>query len=280
MEINRIVAGIDLGPDTEKVLAYAAAFAGISGASVNLIYALDYLITPPAYLIPYVEGEKSAAAGKMGTWEKLLNDAGVRTRKDVISGRLCEAFESAVKARGADMLVVGFGTHALRRSSSEKLIKGIGIPTLVAKGDKTGSAKIGSVAVRDILCPVDFSEASDRALEAASQLTIAFSSQLKVLHVLPVSVIMEKLTPLKDRAMKELMGQARDRLDRLQPGPETESIIDEGEPYRRIASFASERDIDLIVMGARGQSPIKNISIGSVTEAVLKSSPCPVLIIR
>ncbi|MCK7503018.1 MAG: universal stress protein [Desulfobacterales bacterium] len=44
-------------------------------------------------------------------------------------------------------------------------------------------------------------------------------------------------------------------------------------------SFAG-KDTDLIVMGARGLSYIGGILLGSVSEAVLKSSPCPVVIVR
>ncbi len=57
-------------------------------------------------------------------------------------------------------------------------------------------------------------------------------------------------------------------------------IIHEGEPDKRIVSFSRENDIDLLVMGARGLGFIKGMLIGSVTDAVLKSSPCPVLVIH
>ncbi len=57
-------------------------------------------------------------------------------------------------------------------------------------------------------------------------------------------------------------------------------VIEAGEPDRRIVSFAKENDIDLIVMGARGLGLIKGMLIGGVTDAVLKSSPCPVLVIH
>jgi nucleotide-binding universal stress UspA family protein len=55
-------------------------------------------------------------------------------------------------------------------------------------------------------------------------------------------------------------------------------IMDQGEPHKRIVALAKEKDIDLIVMGARGLGLIKGMLIGSVTDAVLKSSPCPVLV--
>jgi len=56
--------------------------------------------------------------------------------------------------------------------------------------------------------------------------------------------------------------------------------VEEGEPDRRIVSYAKEKDVDLIVIGARGLGRIEGMLIGSVTDAVLKSAPCPVLVIH
>lgn len=100
----------------------------------------------------------------------------------------------------------------------------------------------------------------------------------------PGHILKEKIGILndRDRAMHELSEEAKDRLseflsvsDIREPG-----IIDEGKPERRIVSFSKESDIDLIVMGARGLGLIEGMIIGSVTDAVLKSSPCPVLVIH
>jgi nucleotide-binding universal stress UspA family protein len=82
--------------------------------------------------------------------------------------------------------------------------------------------------------------------------------------------------------MQELKKEAKEKLENLQekyhlsdPG-----IIDEGEPDKKIVSFAVENNIDLIVMGARGFGFIKGMLIGSVTDAVLKSSHCPVFVVH
>jgi len=59
-----------------------------------------------------------------------------------------------------------------------------------------------------------------------------------------------------------------------------EGIILIGEPYKEIVSNAAENDMDLIIMGARGLGLIEGILLGSVTDAVLRSSPCPVIIVH
>ena len=282
--MEKILAGIDLGPDTGKVLAYASFFAKGLGASLHVLHVIDFLVTPPAYLNRYMEEEKKSAEEKFLVWRNRLREAGVTPVMEVVVGRLQESFHSEIEKLNAGMLVLGFQSHALRRSSSEKLIKSLEMPMLVVKGKKAGSAGIGSVGVRKILCPVDFSEASKKALKAASEIAGVFSSEIEVVHVLPSHVIKEKMVPGEgmDRLTEELSGQARNSLIDFLAGSGIgkEGVIKEGEPHQEIVSLASGNDVDLIVMGARGRSFIGGTLIGSVTDAVLRSSPCPVLVMH
>jgi nucleotide-binding universal stress UspA family protein len=283
MKLEKILAGIDFGKDTESVLAYAAYFAKIFDATLHLQYVIDYIVTPPTYLTPYIEEEKRIAEKEFSNLQKQLTDADIKTVTGVIVGRLHESFEAALKKTKADMLALGFISHALRRSSSEKLIKGLQLPILVVRGEKAESAKSGTIQIRKILCPSDFSEISKKALNMAIQLKDMFSSKLDVLHVCPDYVIKKmKTSEARDRAMRELHERAREKLAAYlsEFNMEEAGIIHEGDPYKRIISFSRENDIDLLVMGARGLGFIKGMLIGSVTDAVLKSSPCPVLVIH
>ena len=284
MRIERILAGIDMEQDTEKVLAYAAFFAHSLSAPLHLLYVMDYLVTPPTYLSRYMEEEKKIAEKKFLPWEKRLHDEGVNSRMEIIVGRLHESFSAVIHREKAGMLVLGFRHHTFRRSSSEGLIKGLEMPMLVVKGEKAGASTIGSVKIRKILCPTDFSGTSRKALEAAKELKDIFSSEMEVIHVFPGHAIGKKMETWedKDRAVEELSMQATEELKRFlsNAGLDKEGRVVEGEPHKRIASFSSENDIDLIVIGARGLSFIEGMLIGSVTDAVLKSSPCPVLVIH
>jgi nucleotide-binding universal stress UspA family protein len=284
MKIDRVLAGIDFGPSTEIVTAYASFFAKGMGAALTLLYVIDYLVTPPAYLALYIEEEKKVAEEKFAILKKRFKDDGIKTETEVIVGRLRESFDMAVEKTNADMLILGFISHALRRSSSEKLIKGLQMPMLVVRGEKAESARKGSVKIRRILCPTDFSEASKKALKVASELKDIFSAELDVIYVLPNYIIKQKIRKLKDRdkIIQELFEDTRENFKKILSDYNIEKagIIDEGEPYRKIVSFSKEKDVDLIIMGARGLGFIKGMLIGSVTDAVLKSSPCPVLVIH
>jgi nucleotide-binding universal stress UspA family protein len=181
------------------------------------------------------------------------------------------------------MLVLGFMTHTFRRSSSEKLIKGLQIPMLVVRGERAMAVRKGRAAIGRVLCPTDFSEQSLKALKAAMELCDLFSARLDVLHVVHDSAIKTmKMTGEREKALQELRERAQKKLDAFlaENAVRCTGMIEEGEPYEKIVSFAQQNSIDLIVTGARGLGLIEEMLIGSVTDAVLKSSHCPVLVLH
>lgn len=283
MKIEKILAGIDFGKDSESVLAYASHFAKISGATVDLLYVIDYLTTPPAYLSSYIEEEKKIAEKKFEELKKQLSDSGISSNTEIIVGRLQESFEAEAKKKHADMLVLSFISHTLRRSSSEKLIKSLQMPMLVVRGEKAEASKTADIRIRKILCPTDFSDISEAALNIARELKDVFSSKLDVIHI-SSEYGLEKIKTHEDkeRTIQELREKSKSNLDEfLKKNTMWEKvIIGEGKPERKIVAFAAENDTDLIVIGARGLGLIKGMLIGSVTDAILKTSPCPVLVVH
>jgi nucleotide-binding universal stress UspA family protein len=283
MKMQNILAGIDFGEQTGHILAYAALFSEKFRASLHLLHVIDYLITPPAYLDQYIEDEKKVAEERLEAVKLSLSASGIGVKTKVLIGRLQASFETGVERTGADLLVLGFVSHGLRRSSSEKLIKGLQMPMLVVRGSKSDVASAGSLSIRKILCPVDFSDISKQALEISRELAQMFSSDVEIMHVLQDSVIRKmKAFGNKDMAMKDVYELEKGRLKEFLSDSSVgiTGIMDQGEPHKRIVSLAREKDVDLIIMGARGLGFIKGMFIGSVTDAVLKSAPCPVLVIH
>jgi len=284
-----ILSGIDLGPDTEKNLAYTAYFASRTGSAVRLLYIIDYLLTPPAYLASYIEEEKKREEKEMARFEALLVGFAKKTEASVMLGRLHESFIKSIDETSADLVVIGYKTHLLRPSSSERLIKSLAIPMLVVRGKRAEKASPGSVTIRKILCPVDFSENSRKAIIVAKAYAGLFSAELHLLHVIPSHVMKEKweqwINPdEKDsqRFEEELRTEAAAKLSQLvnEYKITDEAEILQGASGQMICSYAEDGAYDMIVVGARGLSYLQEVLIGSTTETVLKSSPCPVLIVH
>lgn len=284
-----IISSIDIGPDTEKIVSYTEYFASKTHATVRLLYVIDYMLTPPSYLTAYIEEEKKREESEMARWKTLLTDRGVKAEYGIVLGRLHESFVKVINETSPDLLVIGYKSHIIRPSSSERLIRSLNIPMLVVRGESAGNASIGSVNIKNILCPVDFSDSSKKAISYAKECASLFSSDLHLIHVIPSHIIKEKWfiwqkLEEKDREKfdETMLSEAKTNLSSLRSeyGIDREGGILQGNPSEMICSLAEGRKYDLIIMGARGLSYLQGIFIGSTTEAVLKSSPCPVLIVH
>jgi nucleotide-binding universal stress UspA family protein len=59
-----------------------------------------------------------------------------------------------------------------------------------------------------------------------------------------------------------------------------EKHLETGSPTDTIISMAQKEHIDLILMGARGVGPMKELLLGSVSHRVLSHASCPVLVVK
>ncbi|TYA55919.1 universal stress protein [Formosa maritima] len=140
--------------------------------------------------------------------------------------------------------------------------------------------------MKKIIVPVDFSEHSEYALEAASMLAKKNNAEILALHMLEISnaVInkadnmkqMESLFFLKlaEKKFEEFLN--KDYLKGLNVTP----IVKHFKVFSEVNDVAKENNVDLIVMGSQGVSGIKEVLIGSNTEKVVRHSEIPVLIIK
>jgi len=146
-------------------------------------------------------------------------------------------------------------------------------------------------AVNRVLVPIDFSPSARAALEYATFLAGKFGAELHVLHVWepPGYVGPDTLALLPVAAGQPGWDQTRTEVRRevehfltksaTRP-PHLDVRVEAGEPSDTILQIAKEGGADLIVMGTHGRTGLSRLLIGSVAEAVLRRSTCPVLTLR
>jgi nucleotide-binding universal stress UspA family protein len=286
-----ILAAVDLGTGTEKVLSYSLwlsqALAGGNG-EITILNVMDYALTPPAYLLPYMEKEEEASGMELKQWADRLKQCGATATVRLAVGMLVKTFSKTIHDFPVTAMVLGHKSHVIRTSSSERLIKSLNVPMLVVRGKKADSASLGSVVIKNILCAVDFSVYSNKALEFAQAISEKNSSGLLIVHILS-SLKLEKsfisLRNLSDEDKKNYLKHAIQEAEKAISSLATvcdtaERIIKIGVPYKAISEIAAERESDLIVIGAQGESSTRGVLLGSIAEALIKSSPCPVMLIR
>lgn len=135
--------------------------------------------------------------------------------------------------------------------------------------------------IHTILCPTDFSRASDEALAVAAGMAEAFKARLLLLHVLDVLPQTDPRDSIQ-MPVEELRGRVQEQLDEFVDhlGVPCDTLVLAGRPGETILRCAHERNAGLIVMSTHGRTGLMRLLMGSVAEHVLHRAPCPVTCVR
>jgi nucleotide-binding universal stress UspA family protein len=145
--------------------------------------------------------------------------------------------------------------------------------------------------IQRILVPVDYSDCSQAALEAAGQIAAAFGATLDVIHV------WDRPTYVSEELKVRTEGQVRTLLDMIRENAEAEMTeflakvslpasvqhshrLVSGNPSATVLHELSEGKYDLLVVGTHGRTGLRHLMLGSVAETLVRLSPVPVLTIR
>lgn len=143
------------------------------------------------------------------------------------------------------------------------------------------------INIKNILCPIDYSVYSERALNYAIEFAEKYQAKLYLVHVLDirlydindpdlynVNIIDEEtIRKLRERLLKSVNEDTKGRIS-------VEALVIQGVPFAEIIKASKEYKIDLIVLGTHGRTGISHAIMGSVAEKVVRKAPCPVLTIR
>lgn len=136
--------------------------------------------------------------------------------------------------------------------------------------------------IRKILVPLDGSKSSFRGLDEAIYIARQCGATIIGLHA--ISLYPRNWSDLAN-PLKTLFQDAEKLMDKAelisaQNGIVFRKKIVYGDPKPSIMGFVRSHTFDLVVMGARGFGPVKEVFLGSVSTAVLHKSKIPVLIVK
>lgn len=134
-----------------------------------------------------------------------------------------------------------------------------------------------------ILCPVDFSPASDEAVRVASEEAKRRGSRLVLLHVWtpqPVFLADSMGAAVELEPPLEALHAQLDEIHPPLPADCVERRVVVGPAVEMIVETSEELAAELIVMGTHARHGLARWILGSVVEPVLRSAPCPVLVCR
>lgn len=141
--------------------------------------------------------------------------------------------------------------------------------------------------MKKIIVPIDFSEHSEFALEAAASLAQKYGSELITLHMLELSnaILSSNSDSLTQEESIYHLKLASQKFEEFLDKPylkdiEITPIVKKFKVWSEVNDVAKENNASLIVMGSQGASGIKEVLIGSNTEKVVRHSDIPVLVIK
>ena len=275
---KNILSPVDLSPASENILKWAGLFARTFGAPLEVLYA-DWW-EPPRYFTEAQiqqlsrqeqEGERALRKELETLANAALGDL-VPHSVNIVEGHPTERILARAKELTAGLIVMGShgrtGMARLRLGSvAEDVIRGSACPVLIVKSGKDAE---GEPAIRNILCPINFTRLSRQSLDFSSELASAFGAKLWVVHATDHEET--KLDEVQQRICEWVPQDMRGRC-------EVSEVARKGNPSEQILLMARERAADLIVMGAQHRPFLEFTTMGTTTERVMRHSHASVLAI-
>lgn len=146
------------------------------------------------------------------------------------------------------------------------------------------------MTIKNVLVPTDFSAGAQEAVRYAYDLASAVGATLHIVHVLEnpfaPGAFMEMYTPPSPEYFVDMERQAEEKLRSLLTTEERARVhavltTRLGVPASEILDrIQEEPTIDLVVMATHGRGGVARFVMGSVTDKIIRSAPCPVVTMR
>ena len=279
--IRRLLCPVDLSEPSAEALRYAAALRSVVDGDLTILYVRAAGAHHP--------GAEKPAATSLETFASNIVGVGPSIRVLERQGEPVTEILRSAGAAAPDIIVMGTrGRTGLQRlllgSVAERVIRRSPAPVLVVPPG-IGKKAQASMGLGSVLCAVDFSQPSSRAVDYAGSIAAAAGARLLLAHALEWS---EETETFPTGGRPFLPSSEEDAIDRLSQllTPEMRSLCDPelvvgyGTPADEVLRLARERDVNLVVLGIRQRNRIDLALFGSTTQRLIRESACAVLTVR
>lgn len=299
--ITRILCPVDFSECSRHALEQAVALGRECRAPVIALHAFavapvtDRIIVGAPIVLEPAHGSselREELTTELRHFVDGVETGGAVVQLEIAEGDPIDAVVRASQARRADLIVMG--THG--RSGMDRLMLGSVAESVLRKAVcpvltvPRRAETAASLAFARILCAVDFSQASLRALQYASELAPAIGAELCALHVVELITgngdgLREEIADAATDYREAFRQAALERLETAVPAAlgddrNVRQMVTIGRPHREIVRIAEQEHFDLIVMGVEARNTADLLLFGSTTQHVLRRASCPVLTMR
>lgn len=277
---RKILVGYDGSEQAEDALAFGKQLADMSGAEL-VVVGVWPLAQMWSRVDPAIAEAEAEFADMLGAAAKSVGAKGER----VLSTSPARGLHDRAERIDADLIVVG---SCRRGRLGQTLVGSVGVALLHGSPCPVAIAPHGyrhqaDRNIETIVVGFDGSAEAGLALMAASRLARETGARVKLVSVAePPPLGTGKGGSEGWQALKEAIeDDVRDTLTQgcsaVPEGIDAEPVLVSGEPATALAKAATEPGT-LLVLGSRGYGPLRRVLLGSVSRAVVRSAPSPVII--
>jgi nucleotide-binding universal stress UspA family protein len=298
IRIGKILFPTDFSPCAEQALGHALYLANKYQASLHVLHAIvlheDDPHDPSAHFTDIVEIQQ-----RLQDLARTEMQAAISARPDA-TGEVVMRQRRGISAADVileyaaleDIDLVVMGTHGRRGlgrlllgSVAERVVRFSSCPVLTIREHEHPKP---IAETNRILVPVDYSDHSKAAIRHARAIAATYGASLELLHVIEEAPRPEFYDEVGfranlveadagEKAKREMRG-----LYESSPGPEVEARCHAflGLAGPDIVRFAEDTGVDLIVIATHGLTGLPYLLMGSVAEAIVRMSPCPVCTVK
>jgi len=300
LRVKNVLFATDFSATSEAAMPYATAICRHFGSTLHVVHVLsDTNLLMMSGGVDYVsmgtlyEDAHTEAKEKLDQLAECFQ--GIPHKSHVRHGQVWKNLELIIEENRVDLIVVG--THGrsglgklLLGSVAEDILRHASCPVLTVGPKVGGRAKLPAfekrgrdlapveLELRHIVFATNFGENAAHIATEAVALSEEFHSRLTLMHVLEnYTQLGSQPGPIED-SLKRLQ-QIVPKEAALQYQPET--VLEFGSTPERILKVASEREADMIVLGARSSADVGSTHLPwSSAHHVIAQARCPVLTIR
>lgn len=288
LQINRILWPTDLSQGSGRAFPHAIALADWHSAALHVLNVAEEEGEERDEDFPLSRGRLANLINGAGTPSRPVNlDALELTQTQIDAASPADAITSYCDEEDIDLVVLGtHGRRGLQRlfigSVAEEVVRTAPCPVLTIRA---GEDVPPAWKVSNILAPIDFSEASRKALLHAKELALTYGAQITLFHaveeVMYPSAYGIEIADMPGPEVVQRVEESLADMAREDIGYEhvtVDSTI--GYAPTAILNYAKESDTDLIVIATHGRSGLERLLLGSVTERVVRRVSTPVFTVK
>jgi len=130
--------------------------------------------------------------------------------------------------------------------------------------------------IKHILVAYDLSPLSDRAVERGFKLAEAIKAKLTVLYIVEPDI--QEIDAAKNKAYNQIELMLRDFT--VKTKVDANYVIMNGDPAETILSYATQKEVDLIILGLHKKESVTDWFSGSTAEQLIRKSTFPILTVQ